>query len=40
MFDLPSMENVAKVVVDEGVINGDVKPLLMYSDQSKVAGSI
>ncbi|HVS27597.1 MAG TPA: ATP-dependent Clp protease ATP-binding subunit ClpX [Burkholderiales bacterium] len=40
MFDLPSMENVAKVVIDEGVINGDIKPLLMYSDQSKVAGSI
>ena len=39
MFDLPSMENVVKVVIDEGVINGDIKPLLMYSDQSKVAGS-
>ncbi|MGH8750130.1 MAG: ATP-dependent Clp protease ATP-binding subunit ClpX, partial [Burkholderiales bacterium] len=41
MFDLPSMENVVKVVIDEGVINGDAKPLLMYSDQSsKVASSI
>ncbi|MGH8753369.1 MAG: ATP-dependent Clp protease ATP-binding subunit ClpX [Burkholderiales bacterium] len=39
MFDLPSMENVVKVVIDEGVIYGDAKPLLIYSDQSKVAGS-
>ena len=39
MFDLPSMENVVKVVIDEGVIQGDAKPLLIYSDQSKVAGS-
>jgi ATP-dependent Clp protease ATP-binding subunit ClpX len=41
MFDLPSMENVVKVVIDEGVINGDAKPLLIYSDQSKqAAGSM
>ena len=39
MFDLPSMENVVKVVIDEGVIQGDAKPLLIYSDQSKVASS-
>jgi ATP-dependent Clp protease ATP-binding subunit ClpX len=39
MFDLPSMENVVKVVIDEGVIHGDAKPLLIYSDQTKVAGS-
>ena len=39
MFDLPSMENVVKVVIDEGVILGDSKPLLIYSDQPKVAGS-
>jgi len=39
MFDLPSMENVVKVVIDEGVIHGDIKPLLIYSDQPKVVGS-
>src|SRR6188472_2326786 len=38
MFDLPSLANVQKVVVDEGAINGDAKPLLIYSDQPKVAG--
>jgi ATP-dependent Clp protease ATP-binding subunit ClpX len=38
MFDLPSLTNVQKVVVDEGCITGDTKPLLIYSDQPKVAG--
>jgi ATP-dependent Clp protease ATP-binding subunit ClpX len=39
MFELPSMENVVKVVVDEGTIVSDAPPLLIYSDQPKVAGS-
>jgi ATP-dependent Clp protease ATP-binding subunit ClpX len=38
MFDLPSMENVIKVVVDENTISSDAPPLLIYSDQPKVAG--
>ncbi|HUL96371.1 MAG TPA: ATP-dependent Clp protease ATP-binding subunit ClpX [Usitatibacter sp.] len=37
MFDLPSLANVQKVVVDEASISGDGKPLLIYSDQPKVA---
>jgi len=40
MFDLPSLENVVKVVVDEGAISADTRPLLIYSDQPKVAGSV
>jgi len=40
MFDLPSLENVVKVVVDENTITADASPLLIYSDQpNKVAGS-
>jgi ATP-dependent Clp protease ATP-binding subunit ClpX len=39
MYDLPSMANVQKVVVDDGMIDGDAKPILIYSDQPKVAGS-
>lgn len=31
MYDLPSMENVEKVVVDENVINEQSEPLLIYS---------
>jgi ATP-dependent Clp protease ATP-binding subunit ClpX len=30
MYDLPSMENVTKVVVDAGVIDGETKPLVIY----------
>jgi ATP-dependent Clp protease ATP-binding subunit ClpX len=37
MFDLPSTENVTKVVVDEGTILSDAPPLLIYSDPPKVA---
>jgi ATP-dependent Clp protease ATP-binding subunit ClpX len=37
MFDLPSLSNVQKVVVDDGAVTGDGKPLLIYSDQPKVA---
>jgi ATP-dependent Clp protease ATP-binding subunit ClpX len=39
MFDLPSMSNVRKAVIDEGTIEGEQKPILIYSDQPKVAGS-
>jgi ATP-dependent Clp protease ATP-binding subunit ClpX len=39
MFDLPSMSNVEKVVVDEGTITGDQKPILIYSDQPKAVGA-
>ena len=39
MFELPTMENVSKVVVDEATILGEGKPLLIYADQPKVAGS-
>ena len=30
MYDLPSMENVCKVVIDEAVINGEAEPYLIY----------
>jgi len=37
MFDLPSLQNVTKVVVDESTITGDTAPLLIYSEPPKVA---
>jgi ATP-dependent Clp protease ATP-binding subunit ClpX len=39
MYELPSLGNVVKVVVDEGVINGESKPLYLYegTDIPKVA---
>ncbi|MDD2990340.1 MAG: ATP-dependent Clp protease ATP-binding subunit ClpX [Zoogloea sp.] len=39
MYELPSMENVSKVVIDEGMIDGGTKPILIYADQPKVSGS-
>jgi len=39
MFELPSLSNVEKVVVDEGTILGDQKPILMYSDHPKAVGA-
>ena len=38
MFELPSMENVTKVVIDEKVVNGEGKPLLIYSEPAQAAG--
>src|SRR3954464_15631264 len=37
MYELPTLENVSKVVVDEQMISADGKPLLIYSDTQKVA---
>ncbi len=38
MYKIPSEENVTKVVIDEGVINGESEPLFIYesSDAEKV----
>jgi ATP-dependent Clp protease ATP-binding subunit ClpX len=33
MFDLPSIDNISKVVVDENVIKGENAPILIYQDQ-------
>jgi len=35
MYDLPSMENVAKVVVDEAVVKGDAQPYIVYENTEK-----
>ncbi|MES2771739.1 MAG: ATP-dependent Clp protease ATP-binding subunit ClpX, partial [Pseudomonadota bacterium] len=37
MFELPSLQNVSKVVIDENMIDGDVKPIFIYTDQAKVS---
>ena len=40
MYEIPSLEGVTKVVIDDSVIRGESEPLLIYSQQedSKVAG--
>src|SRR5450830_1726450 len=40
MYELPTMDNVSKVVIDEPTVRGEGKPLLIYSDPPKVAGSL
>ena len=35
MYDLPSMQNVSKVVVDEAVVKGEAKPFIVYENAEK-----
>ena len=37
MFDLPSVENVSKVVLDEAGSTGEIKPIVIYADTPKAA---
>lgn len=37
MYELPSTENVSKVVIDDGVIEGKNKPILIYEQEKKAA---
>jgi len=40
MYELPTLEDVSKVVVDETVIDGDAEPLILFeSSQQNVAAS-
>ncbi len=39
MFELPGMESVEEVVVNEEVIDGEAKPLFIHSDQAAEAGA-
>jgi len=39
MYDLPSLENVTKVVIDDKVIRGESKPLFIYENEKKLASA-
>ncbi|QSX42016.1 ATP-dependent protease ATP-binding subunit ClpX [Shewanella cyperi] len=39
MYDLPSVEGVAKAVVDESVVNGESAPILIYQHNESQAAS-
>jgi ATP-dependent Clp protease ATP-binding subunit ClpX len=39
MYDLPSLENVVKVVIDEGSVDGNSDPLLVYGNSAKKVAS-
>lgn len=37
MYDLPSLDNVVKVVIDESVVNGESDPILIYENTESQA---
>lgn len=39
MYELPSMENVSKIVVDENTIKGESKPIVIYDSKQDKAAS-
>jgi len=39
MYDLPSIDNVEKVVLDESVITGEGEPLFIYEAPEQRAAS-
>ncbi|HEB77705.1 MAG TPA: ATP-dependent Clp protease ATP-binding subunit ClpX, partial [Methylothermaceae bacterium] len=39
MYELPSSENITKVVIDESVISGESKPYLIYENSDKQRAS-
>jgi ATP-dependent Clp protease ATP-binding subunit ClpX len=39
MYDLPSLENVTKVVVDETVIEGETEPYILYENTQQAVGA-
>ncbi len=39
MYDLPSLDNVSKVVVDETVIEGEAEPYFLYENQQHAVGA-
>ena len=36
MYEIPSAENVEKVVIDESMIRGESEPLIVYSSSEQV----
>ena len=38
MYELPSLEHVSKVVVDDAVIEGQAEPYLIYRGNLQTAG--
>jgi ATP-dependent Clp protease ATP-binding subunit ClpX len=39
MYDLPSLENVRKVVIDENVIVGSAEPYMIFDTPEPIAAS-
>ncbi len=39
MYDLPSIKNVVKVVIDSNSVNDEIQPIVIYAESSKAARS-
>jgi ATP-dependent Clp protease ATP-binding subunit ClpX len=39
MYDLPSIDNISKVVIDQTVIQGESDPILIYTNEDKAASA-
>ncbi|HBC56559.1 MAG TPA: ATP-dependent Clp protease ATP-binding subunit ClpX [Gammaproteobacteria bacterium] len=39
MYELPAMENVSKVVIDEGVVRGESEPIMIYENSDTPAAA-
>jgi ATP-dependent Clp protease ATP-binding subunit ClpX len=39
MYEIPSADNISKVVIDESVILGQSEPLLVYETDKKLVAS-
>jgi ATP-dependent Clp protease ATP-binding subunit ClpX len=39
MYELPSMENVSKVVIDENTVRGETEPLMVFEDAPRSSGT-
>jgi len=39
MYELPGLQNVQKVVLDENAVDGEGKPLIIYAETPKVSGA-
>lgn len=40
MFDLPGLDNVDEVVVNEEVVSGDAQPLLIYAERKEEPATV
>ncbi|MEZ7944267.1 MAG: ATP-dependent Clp protease ATP-binding subunit ClpX, partial [Halioglobus sp.] len=40
MYNIPSLDDVIKVVIDESVIRGDSEPLLVYQNNELAARAV
>ena len=38
MFDLPSQENIEEIIINRGVVLGQIEPIIVYSENKNKTG--